>query len=142
MRREYEIRTVTSADDPVIGTILDGLNAHNDAQAPRRDHVQFVLAARQGDRLYGGALCTAVYDWVNVKLLWVSEDVRHQGWGAGIMRHIEQEATRRDCTGVHLDTYSFQALDFYLKIGYEIFGALPDHPRGHTRYYLQKKLMR
>jgi hypothetical protein len=55
------------------------------------------------------------------------------------MQKIEHEATRRNCIGVHVDTYSFQALDFYLKLGYQVFGVIEDHPKGHQRYYLQKK---
>ena len=40
----------------------------------------------------------------------------------------------------HLDTFDFQARDFYLKNGYDVFGLLDDCPEGHTRYYLSKHL--
>jgi len=52
----------------------------------------------------------------------------------------EEEARRRGCHSVHLDTLSFQALPFYQKHGYAVFGALENHPVGHTRYFLKKKL--
>lgn len=35
---------------------------------------------------------------------------------------------------------SFQAPDFYQKLGYRIFGQLDGVPAEHTRYYLTKKL--
>jgi hypothetical protein len=38
------------------------------------------------------------------------------------------------------DTFDFQAKDFYLKQGYEIFGVLKDCPSGHKRYYMKKIL--
>jgi hypothetical protein len=38
-----------------------------------------------------------------------------------------------------LDTFSFQARPFYEKLGYEVFGQLEDYPRGHSRYFLQKR---
>jgi hypothetical protein len=41
---------------------------------------------------------------------------------------------------VHLDTMSFQALPFYQKQGYTVFGILEDLPEGHRRYYLRKDL--
>lgn len=41
---------------------------------------------------------------------------------------------------VHLDTFDFQAKDFYLKNGYEVFGVLEDCPKGHKRYYLKKNI--
>jgi len=40
----------------------------------------------------------------------------------------------------HLDTFSFQAPDFYQQRGYQVFGQLDDFPPGHRRYYLTKEL--
>jgi hypothetical protein len=56
------------------------------------------------------------------------------------MKMAEQEGLTRGCQSVFLDTHDFQALPFYQKLGYEIFGELEDFPPGHTRYYLKKRL--
>ncbi|HEY3138703.1 MAG TPA: GNAT family N-acetyltransferase, partial [Blastocatellia bacterium] len=37
------------------------------------------------------------------------------------------------------DTYDFQALGFYQKRGYEVFGLLEGFPTGYRRYFLQKR---
>lgn len=34
---------------------------------------------------------------------------------------------------------SFQALPFYQKQGYSVFGELPDMPPGHVSYFLKKQ---
>jgi hypothetical protein len=47
---------------------------------------------------------------------------------------------QRGCQYVWLDTYSFQARPFYEKLGYRVFGQLPDHPPGHTRFFMFKTL--
>jgi hypothetical protein len=52
----------------------------------------------------------------------------------------EAEASQRGCIGVYLDTYSFQAKPFYERLGYQVFGVLPDCPPGATKYYLGKRL--
>jgi hypothetical protein len=52
----------------------------------------------------------------------------------------EQEALRRDCRHGHLDTMSFQALEFYKRQGYTVFGELRDLPVGYTRYFMKKAL--
>jgi ribosomal protein S18 acetylase RimI-like enzyme len=44
------------------------------------------------------------------------------------------------CVGVWLNTFSFQALGFYQRLGYEVFGSLDDHPRGSQRYFMRKLL--
>jgi hypothetical protein len=42
-----------------------------------------------------------------------------------------------------LTTKAYQALGFYLKQGYEVFGELADVPMmGTTKYYLAKKINR
>ncbi len=41
---------------------------------------------------------------------------------------------------VHLDTFDFQAKDFYLKQGYNVFGKLEDCPESHVRYFMSKIL--
>jgi hypothetical protein len=50
------------------------------------------------------------------------------------------EAANGGARSVHLDTYDFQALGFYKKLGYGVFGELDDYPPGHTRYFLTKPL--
>jgi len=43
-------------------------------------------------------------------------------------------------TLAHLDTFDFQAKDFYIKNSYKIFGVLENCPAGHKRYYFSKSL--
>jgi hypothetical protein len=50
------------------------------------------------------------------------------------------EARDRACALMVLGTYSFQALEFYQKLGYELAGQIEDCPPGHTHYYLFKWL--
>ena len=49
-------------------------------------------------------------------------------------------AASRGCFAATLDTHSFEALGFYQKRGYEVFGTLEDYPPGHTKYFLRKRL--
>ena len=44
--------------------------------------------------------------------------------------------------GVHrayLETTDFQALDFYVGLGYEVFAQLENQPPGHTCYYMKNE---
>jgi GNAT superfamily N-acetyltransferase len=73
-------------------------------------------------------------------LLWVKEEHRGQGHGQRLLALAEQEARQRGAKGAYLDTFSFQAPDFYRKKGYEVFGVMQDFPEGHQRYYFRKQL--
>jgi GNAT superfamily N-acetyltransferase len=71
----------------------------------------------------------------------VDEAYRHQGVGARLIKMIEETALSKGITKSHLETTSFQALDFYRKQGYVIFGHLDDKPIGHTWYYMKKEVL-
>ena len=39
---------------------------------------------------------------------------------------------------MYLDTFEYQALPFYRKLGYELYGTLDGYPPGCRQYYLRK----
>jgi hypothetical protein len=47
---------------------------------------------------------------------------------------------RRGCHHALLDTFDFQAREFYEKLGYAVFGSLDDFPRAHVRLFMKKAL--
>jgi GNAT superfamily N-acetyltransferase len=75
-----------------------------------------------------------------VQTLWVREDLRGRGLGGRLLATAEIEAARRGCREMHLDTLSYQALDFYHHRGYQTIGELPGWPGQTTRIFLRKYL--
>jgi GNAT superfamily N-acetyltransferase len=92
-------------------------------------------------RVVGGLRGLTACHWLYVARLWVSENIRGQGYGTRLMEVVECEAKARSCCYAHLETFSFQALDFYLKVGYTVFATLEDYPRGQTKYFMKKVLI-
>jgi GNAT superfamily N-acetyltransferase len=64
--------------------------------------------------------------------------MRGQGIGTRIMRSVENEAARRGCRGVWLDTASYQAPAFYQKLGFTPFARIDDYITGHDRFWFRK----
>ncbi len=83
-----------------------------------------------------------IYHWkiLYIDVLFVAQDYRGQHLGQRLLSQVEEEAKAMGVTLSHLDTFDFQAKDFYLKQGYEVFGVLEDCPPGHQRFYLKKDL--
>ena len=75
-----------------------------------------------------------------VDVLFVDESYRHKGLGSALLTRVENEAKAMGTALSNLTSFDFQARDFYTKQGYEIFGILEDSPKGHTLYFLKKRL--
>ena len=80
------------------------------------------------------------WEHLYVDILVVPDFLRGLGYGTRLMQEAENEAIRRRCQCVWLDTYSFQARGFYERLGYSMFGMLPEYPTGHARHFLKNVL--
>ena len=133
---------VTDQDAPdERKAILDRLIAFNDENAPATELRPLGLLLKDSDKhTVGGLWGHSLYEWLFVELLFIPEPLRRAGLGRSLMLQAEAIAGERNCIGVWLDTFAFQALPFYQKLGYTVFGELQDHPRGISQYWLQKRL--
>ncbi|WP_316357241.1 GNAT family N-acetyltransferase [Devosia sp.] len=124
--------------------ILEGLIAYNERQTegryPPPRSVALGLRDPQTGRSVGGLTARIAYSRMFVELIFVPEHLRGQGLGAELIGRAEAVAREAGCTGIWLDTFSFQAPGFYEKLGYTEFGTLADYPPGFTRHYLHKQL--
>ena len=96
---------------------------------------------KDGGKIIAG-IKSDVYCWkiLYIELLFVEEAYRYKALGSLLLNKVEAEAKAMGAGLAHLDTFNFQAKDFYLKHGYEVYGALDDCPPGHKRYHLKKVL--
>lgn len=120
--------------------IRERLNEFNFRLVPHYEHEPLNLLVRDGEEISAGLLGGTYWGWLYVSILWVREDLRDQGLGSRLLHKAEELAVQRGCQHAHLETHDFQALAFYQKHGYSVFGQLEDLPPGHIKYFLQKNL--
>ena len=77
---------------------------------------------------------------LRIECVWVHEKRRKEDYGKRLMAAAEQEAIARGCKQAILDTHSFQAPDFYPKLGYTLCGVIEDYPVGYQQLVFQKRL--
>jgi GNAT superfamily N-acetyltransferase len=141
MDEKYQIVHVENPEESAWGIIGRGVASYNREQAGdnKFQRLCFVLHGPD-EEIVGGVLGEVYWGWLYVDLLWVQDDLRGRGYGHRLMTVIEQQAQQRGAKNAYLDTFSFQALDFYERQGYQVFGELEDYPPGHQRYFLKKRL--
>ncbi len=75
-----------------------------------------------------------------IKQLWVSDALRGQRLGTVLMQKAEAEARRRGCGQILLTTHSFQAPEFYRKLGFQLLATMDEYPRGYQQLLFRKSL--
>jgi GNAT superfamily N-acetyltransferase len=136
-----DIRLKLDPDAADEAAVRDGLREFNKANGGPSGYQPIAIhICDEAGKPVGGLTGVVVYDWLFIELLHVPAELRGQGHGAALLARAESFARERGLVGVWLDTFSFQARPFYEKLGYTVFGTLPDHPRGGARYFLSKRL--
>jgi len=141
MDKVYQIAYVEKPEESAWGIIGQGVGAYNKEQAGDNafQRLCYVLQAPDQD-IVGGVIAETYWDWLFIDLLWVQEDLRGHGFGHRLLTLAEEEARKRGAKNAYLDTFSFQAPDFYAQHGYQVFGELQDFPPGHKRSFFTKQL--
>lgn len=104
----------------------------------RYQEINLLLRNADG-QILGGIVGEICWNWLEIHYLFVDEPYRKSGYGAKLLNEVEKIAIEKQCEFAKLDTLSFQALDFYIKQGYEVYGKIENAGR-HTHYYLKKEL--
>jgi len=141
MSETYQIRNLEQPDDNAWKVVGGGIHGYNIQQAgPDGGKPVCFLLYGPDQEVLGGVIGETHWDWLYISLMFIKEDLRGSGYGHQLLKLAENEARTRGAKNAYLDTFSFQAPDFYKKYGYTVFGELSDFPPGHKRYYMTKKL--
>jgi GNAT superfamily N-acetyltransferase len=137
-----EIFPATKEEVEIIHNKIDVFNDTELSFTGKNSQIEKNYLIKDGNAIIAGITsCFYVEEVLYVSVLFVVEAHRHKGLGSALLKHVEDEVKTLGARLAHLDTFDFQALDFYLKQGYEVFGVLEDCPKkGHKRYYLKKSL--
>lgn len=138
-------KTILSGTEQDIETLDKLIIEFNLNQLPFPEHPPWktlVFTCKQNESLMGGVYGYLVMNNVlKIDVLYVKQEYRHQQLGKQLLEKIEAEAKAQGAYLSQLETYDFQALEFYKKQGYDVYGVLEHCPApGHQRYSLKKTL--
>lgn len=94
----------------------------------------------ENQNVIAGILGVTYWGWLHIDILWVDENFRCKKIGSRLLIAAENEAKKRGCHSVHVDTMSWQAPEFYKKHGYELISELDNIPNGYKKFHFIKRL--
>ncbi len=139
---EYSILKADPGELRELDQAITDFNIKIASELPRAEihRLDFAVKNAMGQLLGGIQSYRVNWGILHVELIYVYDDYRNQGIATALLNHVEKIAKDHKCHLSHLDTFDFQAKDFYLRHGYSIFGILENAPKGHNRYYMKKDL--
>lgn len=123
-------------------TILNGLIAYNANHLPDGERIKIACYARNESGGIVGGLKGEIYtNTLFIAHFWIDEECRGEKLGSKLLNKVESEVREKGVTDIYLDTFSFQARDFYLKVGFTEVGKYSGFPaKGIDKYFFQKHI--
>jgi GNAT superfamily N-acetyltransferase len=137
---EWDVVIRDTASDVDIAALRDALIEYNFAATGYRDGRSLSCFLYDEGVLLGGIDGFTWGGYARIDYLWVAEQLRGGGLGTRLLTAAEDEARRRGCGTIVLDTHSFQAPELYRARGYTEIGTTIDTPRGYSQTLFQKPL--
>ncbi len=104
------------------------------------DAVAFVANAKR-DSFAGAIVVELFWGALHVKYVYVEEEYRGHGVATKLMQHALAYGQDNRCPFAFVETMSFQALGFYLKMGFELEFTRSGYMYETSFHYLRKELL-
>ena len=140
MKYSIDYETNPSADDVQI--LNDGILKEHKIKRDMKplDFFAYFIRDNQGE-IVGGCAGDNMYGGLFVGQLWVKEDLRRKGYGTQLMSLAEDLARKSQCRFITVNTFEWEALDFYKKLGYYVEFARHGFDKDSIFYFLRKDLI-
>ncbi len=102
---------------------------------------QIRIGVEDDGRLIAGLdACITAFRILYVSTVFVDEEYRRKGVGAGMIREMEKRAVSMGVNTVRLDTFDWQGKEFYEALGYRCVGHYENAEDGYSEYFFMKRI--
>ncbi|MFW9906261.1 MAG: GNAT family N-acetyltransferase [Candidatus Thorarchaeota archaeon] len=89
--------------------------------------------------IVGGVITSMLTGVMHLEVLWIDEMYRGRGYGRALVLQAESIGKEKGYPASQTWTFSFQAPEFYQRIGYKLVGTFDGYTNGITEHILLKK---
>ena len=139
--KNIKFRITDDGDRSDINEIFEMLKEYNlGKREPSKNVPIGIFYEDENNKKLAGLTGETFGNWLCIHYLFVVEHLRKEGIGSELLSAAEKEAKRRGCKYAFVDTFSFQAPEFYKKHGYKEVFSLDYYPYTGKRHYYTKEL--
>jgi ribosomal protein S18 acetylase RimI-like enzyme len=122
--------------------IYDGFSRHAVAMTGQDEKFDPVAFVAHDKECFAGAIVAELF-WgaLHIKYIYVEKEYRGKGIGSQLMKCALKYGRDQKCPFAFVETMSFQALDFYQKMGFKLELTRSGYIHGTSFHYLQKSIV-
>jgi ribosomal protein S18 acetylase RimI-like enzyme len=137
----YQISYEKNPQSDDIQILNDGIMAQARQKKGMKQLDFFAFFLRDDDgRIVGGCAGDNMYGGLFVGQLWVSDHLRGKGYGTQLMQKAETLANESRCSFIAVNTFDWEALDFYKKLGFYVEFERKGFDKNSIFYFLRKDM--
>jgi ribosomal protein S18 acetylase RimI-like enzyme len=115
-------------------------NAKQKKEMTKFDSFAFFLRDEAAE-IVGGCNGNNLYGCLYIDQLWVAEFLRGKGYGTKLMRAAENFGKESGCHFIAVNTFDWEALDFYKKLGFYVEFERRGFDKNSIFYFLRKNFV-
>lgn len=137
----YQINFEKNPKSEDLQILNDGImeQAKHKKGMKQLDFFAFFIRDEDG-KIMGGCAGDNMYGALFVGQLWVADKLRGKGYGTKLMQQAESLAKESGCHFMAVNTFDWEALDFYKKLGFYIEFERKGFDKNSIFYFLRKNL--
>lgn len=134
-------------DQDTIDHLKHKIRAFNNEYSPYHKasrepgYVQPILITKkENGKLIGGLSARYYWDMIYLDEFYIDATYRKSGLGSDMLKTLIGIGQDKMAKYICLETFSFQARQFYEKFGFEVIGEIKDYPPGESMFTMRKNL--
>ncbi|AHE65828.1 acetyltransferase [Legionella oakridgensis ATCC 33761 = DSM 21215] len=117
----FKLSFLENPDPDDVQILTNGIKAYAKQQRSFDSLDFFACFIRDADNsIVGGCSGGTLYGGLHIDNLWVSEQIRHQGWGTKLMQAALKYGSEKGCAFATVNTMDWEAIEFYKKLGFKL----------------------
>jgi len=133
---EFEILNTPSSED--LDFLTHKINCEAVGQGAAYPFA--ILVRDKENEIVAGCNGSIIFGSIYTDQLWVDPNLRKHGIGKKLMEAVHEYGKKHGCTIATVATMSFQAPNFYKKLGYKIDFSREGYNKGASCIFMSKKL--
>ncbi len=137
--KNYQITYEENPSSKDIQKLYDGISQQAQMKKAMKPIETFAFFLRDSDaEIVGGCSGCSMYGCLYIDSLWVNAALQGKGYGTQLMQRVETLAKENHCHFIAVNTFDWEALGFYKKLGFYVEFERKGFDKDSIFYFLRK----